>query len=125
MLYEVITDLAFLDFYQVHWYPWQIPWWKPPYTEKGTADYFEINDRPIIIGETEGSDVDVSDQVDNKPYSFKMTLKDMYENAYKNGYDGVCAWMTLEGDGHGTFQEIIRITSYNVCYTKLLRKQHV
>ncbi len=104
-------DLAFLDFYQVHWYPWQIPWWEPPYTEKGTADYFEINDRPIIIGETEGSDVDVSDQVDNKPYSFKMTLKDMYENAYKNGYDGVCAWMTLEGDGHGTFQEIITATN--------------
>ena len=57
--YEGGEDLAFLDFYQVHWYPWQIPWWEPPYTEKGTADYFEINDRPIIIGETEGSDVDV------------------------------------------------------------------
>ena len=93
MLYEVIT------------YPWQIPNWEPPYTSKGTPDYYQINDRPIIIGETEGKNVDIKDQSAGVPYAFKQTLSEMYENAYKNGYDGVCAWMTLENDGHGTFDD--------------------
>lgn len=87
---------AYLDFYQYHWYPWQTQWMESPFTMT-TAEY-EVDDRPVIVGESEGNDV--CDEY------ICQTLVEMYENAYLNGFDGVCAWKTPQNDGHGTFENI-------------------
>ncbi|MCG8700382.1 MAG: Ig-like domain-containing protein [Bacteroidales bacterium] len=92
---------AFMDFYQYHWYPWQTQWMGSPFTN--TTKYYEVDDRPVIVGESEGNDV--CDQW------FCQTVVDMYENAYLNGFDGVCAWKTPQNDGHGTFENIAVATN--------------
>ena len=38
-------------------------------------------------------------------------LADVIENAWKNGYDGVCAWKTPQNDGAGSFEEIVVATN--------------
>lgn len=97
---------AYLDFYQYHWYPWQTEWMDSPYT-KTTAEY-QVDDRPVIVGESEGNDVCDS--------YICQTLVEMYESAYNNGFDGVCAWKTPQNDGHGTFENISVAT--NAFYAK-------
>jgi hypothetical protein len=92
---------AYLDFYQYHWYPWQTQWMASPFTMTTAA--YEVDDRPVIVGESEGNDVCDED--------ICQTLVDMYENAYLNGFDGVCAWKTPQNDGHGTFENIIAATN--------------
>lgn len=92
---------AYLDFYQYHWYPWETQWMESPFTMT-TAEY-EIDDRPVIVGESEGNDV-CDDYI-------CQTLVEMYESAYLNGFDGVCAWKTPQNDGHGTFENISAATN--------------
>ena len=90
------NDKAYLDFYQIHFYEWMIPWYVP-YT-KGVDYWQDIGDRPVIIGETPGHDV-----INNQ---FTMTLTEMYEAAYDKEYAGVFAWSDRANDGHGTFDSI-------------------
>lgn len=97
---------AFLDFYQYHWYAWQTEWMESPFT-MSTIEY-KVDDRPVIVGESEGNDV--CDEY------ICQTLVEMYENAYHNGFDGVCAWKTPQNDGHGTFENIA--VASNAFYTK-------
>lgn len=92
---------AYFDFYQIHWYPWQSKWMSSPF-QQSTSDY-AIDDRPVLIGETLGKDL--CDEY------LCQTLTEMYENAYLNGYAGVCAWKTPQNDGAGTFEEIIVATN--------------
>lgn len=92
---------AFLDFYQYHWYPWQSEWMASPFTQTTAA--YEVDDRPVIVGESEGNDVCDA--------FVCMTVSEMYENAYLNGFDGVCAWKTPQNDGHGTFENIAAATN--------------
>ncbi|WP_068473310.1 Ig-like domain-containing protein [Saccharicrinis aurantiacus] len=92
---------AFLDFYQYHWYPWQSEWMSSPFTMT-TAEY-DVDDRPVIVGESEGNDV--CDKY------VCQTVSEMYESAYTNGFDGVCAWKTPQNDGHGTFENIAEATN--------------
>jgi len=89
-------ELAYLDFYQYHWYPWQTEWMSSPFTQ--TTTEYEVDDRPVIVGESEGNDV-CDDFI-------CQTVTEMYESAYTNGFDGVCAWKTPQNDGHGTFENI-------------------
>ncbi|MBN1950831.1 MAG: cellulase family glycosylhydrolase [Bacteroidales bacterium] len=93
--------MACLDFYQVHWYSWQTQWSSSPY-QMSTQEY-QIDDRPVLIGETIGRG--------HCDEFICQTLPEMYENAWKNGFDGVCAWKTPQNDGHGTFEEIIEATN--------------
>lgn len=100
-LQKVYSDKeAYLDFYQVHWYPWQTKWMSSPY-QKSPADY-KIDDRPVLIGETLGKD--------HCDEYICLTLAEMYDAAYKNGYAGVCAWKTPQNDGSGTFEAISKAT---------------
>jgi uncharacterized repeat protein (TIGR02543 family) len=92
---------AYLDFYQYHWYAWQTEWMESPFTMSTAA--YEVDDRPVIVGESEGNDV--CDEY------ICQTLVEMYENAYLNGFDGVCAWKTPQNDGHGTFENIAVATN--------------
>jgi hypothetical protein len=91
---------AYFDFYQIHWYPWQTRWMSSPY-QTSTLDY-KIDDRPVLIGETLGSD--------HCDEYICQSLDEMYENAFRLGYDGVCAWKTPQNDGAGTFEEIVMAT---------------
>ena len=94
-------DNAYLDFYQFHWYAWQTSSMGSPFT-KTTASY-KVDDKPVLVGESEGNDV-----CDD---NFCQTVTEMYENAYTNGFDGVCAWKTPQNDGHGTFENIAEATN--------------
>lgn len=92
---------AYLDFYQYHWYAWQTEWMESPFTMSTSA--YQVDDRPVIVGESEGNDV-CDDYI-------CQTLVEMYQNAYLNGFDGVCAWKTPQNDGHGTFENIAVATN--------------
>jgi hypothetical protein len=92
---------AYLDFYQYHWYPWQTQWMDSPFTK--STDEYQVDDRPVIVGESEGNNV-CDDYI-------CQTIPEMYENAYLNGFDGVCAWKTPQNDGHGTFENIAVATN--------------
>lgn len=111
-LQKVFDDKdAYLDFYQIHWYPWQTRWMSSPY--QTSTEAYGIDDRPVLIGETLGRDY-CDDYL-------CMSLEEMYENALDLGYDGVCAWKTPQNDGAGTFEEIIRATnSFYVKHPELL-----
>ncbi len=78
------NENAYLDFYQYHWYAWQTEWMDSPWT-KSTEEY-EVDDRPVIVGECEGEDV-----CDDFTC---LTIAEEYEAAYQNGFDGVCGWKT-------------------------------
>ena len=97
---------AYLDFYQYHWYAWQSEYMASPFTQT-TAEY-GVDDRPVIVGESEGNPV--CDQY------VCQTVPEMYESAFMNGFDGVCAWKTPQNDGHGTFENIAEAT--NAFYAK-------
>ena len=73
-----------------------IPWYVP-YT-KGVDYWQDIGDRPVIIGETPGHDVNEN--------QLTMTLTAMYDTAYAKGYAGLFAWSDRANDGHGTFDNI-------------------
>ncbi len=92
---------AYLDFYQIHWYPWQTKYFSSPYQH--TTSYWKISDRPVIIGETQG--LDACD-----PF-ICQTLVQMYENAYLNGFNGVCGWKTPQNDGLGLIENICVATN--------------
>lgn len=98
---SINNSKAFLDFYQYHWYPWQSEWMKSPFTM--TTVEYDVDDRPVIVGESEGNDV--CDKY------VCQTVTEMYESAYVNGFDGVCAWKTPQNDGHGTFEKIAVATN--------------
>ncbi|PKQ61854.1 hypothetical protein BZG02_14610 [Labilibaculum filiforme] len=98
---SINNSKAFLDFYQYHWYPWQSEWMKSPFTM--TTVEYGVDDRPVIVGESEGNDV--CDKY------VCQTVSQMYESAYVNGFDGVCAWKTPQNDGHGTFEKIAVATN--------------
>jgi uncharacterized protein YjdB len=87
---------AFMDFWQVHWYPWMTQWYYSPFQR--TTQYYLIDDKPVLVGETQGMD-----QCDSY---ICQTLVQMYENAYLNNFDGVCGWKTPQNDGYGTLENI-------------------
>jgi len=97
---------AKLDFWEIHWYPWMSQWFQSPYQKTSVA--FQIDDKPVLVGESQGMD-----QCDTY---ICQTLVQMYENAYLNGFDGVCGWKTPQNDGYGTFENIAVAT--NTFYNK-------
>lgn len=92
---------AKLDFWEIHWYPWMSQWFQSPYQKTTVA--FQIDDKPVLVGESQGMD-----QCDTY---ICQTLVQMYENAYLNGFDGVCGWKTPQNDGYGTFENIAVATN--------------
>ncbi|MBO6140766.1 MAG: cellulase family glycosylhydrolase [Ruminococcus sp.] len=87
-------ELAFVDFYSTHWYPWEEgSGMGNPF--KQTPEEFGLDtDRPTVIGECPGTPT-------------KMTLAEEYKAAYDLGYDGVLAWKTSgQNDGNGLIDDI-------------------
>ena len=92
---------AYLDFYSPHWYQWQS---SGSFFTMKVENWLDNDYRPVLIGETPGYNVHES--------GWNSTLANMYINAYKNGYSGVCAWKNpKEDDGYGKFASIIPATN--------------
>jgi len=101
---------SYIDFYSPHFYDWVIRWFGNPFYDKRDVDY-NLDDKPAIIGEC--------------PANAQWVI---YEKAYKNGWEGVCAWTSNGVDANGNidghlgeqmknfakkYQELVRSYSLN------------
>lgn len=92
VLKKVTGDsLAYMDYWQVHYYEWINRYHSNPFT-MSPKDY-NLHDKPCVIGETPGL---------NTIYGFPITYIEMYEKPYALGYAGVYPW-TSNGAGKGDF----------------------
>ena len=95
MLKGINNDsLAFLDFYQIHYYDHFKESGSDPYDTTRNINYWKF-DKPTIIGETPAS----------KEKSKFYTPTQMLENALTNGYSGTMFWCYEGGDGHGSWKD--------------------
>lgn len=74
---------AYLDFYSPHWYDWVTKWFGSPFSDRDDVSY-GLETKPAIIGECPAN----GDWV-------------IYEDAYKNGWEGVLAWTSNSVDANG------------------------
>lgn len=92
------SELAFVDFYSTHWYPWEEGSGMGNPFKQSPEDFKLEYDRPIVIGECPGTPEGVS-------------LTDEYQAAYDLDYDGVLAWKTSgQNDGNGLIDDITPTT---------------
>lgn len=87
---------AFLDFWHIHYYSWINQYFSNPFEKD--PQYYMINDRPCIIGETPG-------RVNNGTDLYTiagMTEERIFEDPHKLGYCGVYPW-TSNNAGSGDF----------------------
>jgi len=83
-------SLAYLDFYQIHYYDWMYPNYDP-FDFLKPFSYWKL-DKPVLIGETPGKD-------DMYPPN------KMLEKALKNKFGGVMFWSIAAGDGVSTMSD--------------------
>lgn len=91
---------AYVDFYSTHWYPWMITNWGINY-DKTPKDFKQDTSKPCIIAELPA----VVSEKDMKRYGLEeYDIAKVYEQAYKNGWQGMMAWKASGGDdGNGTW----------------------
>jgi len=84
--------LAYLDFYQIHYYSWMhSPWIFDPINTSYPYAYWQL-DKPALIGEIGAIDPDYSTST-------------MITNTYNNNFAGIMYWSIAGNDGHGTFND--------------------
>ncbi len=83
-------SLAYLDFWQIHYYNWTNQFGNPFHNAPA---FYNLEDKPCIIGETPGN---------NKIYGFEISYEEIYSLPYQLGYSGVYPW-TSNGAGTGNF----------------------
>ena len=81
------SDKAFVDFYSIHYYNWQKPWFGFP-CDKSPEEFGLAEKKPCLIGETHNDD----------EAECKMSLTDKYKSVYDNGWCGIMVWMQPSGD---------------------------
>jgi hypothetical protein len=82
------NEKAFLDFYQVHYYSWQDPWFSTPMARTVSA-YGVPDDRPVIIGELSAKGAE-----------------DRYLKLFDNGFDGGMGWTSNGVDANGSLADL-------------------
>ena len=82
------NENAYVDFYSMHFYAWQIGTFGIPFTTTPT-EYGLDGTKPVFIGETSNDDEDQT----------KLTVTDKYKSAHDNGWNGVMVWMEYRTDG--------------------------
>jgi hypothetical protein len=93
---------AYLDFYSPHWYQWQSS--DGPFN-KSIGYWLDNGDKPALIGETYGGDVNAN--TPNNSGGWNITMANYYKQSYWNGYAGVCGWKNpWENDGYGSFNGV-------------------
>lgn len=83
-------SLAYLDFYQIHYYAWMYGG-PDPFAVNKNILYWKL-DKPTLIGELPGKDE-----------SYK--LSQFYERTVKNGYCGLMFWSMMAGDGIASLKD--------------------
>jgi hypothetical protein len=85
--------LAFLDFYEIHYYDWMFnaDWGYDPFQSTKTPAYWML-DKPTIVGESPGM-------------AGQYTVKQMVDDAFTNGYAGIMPWSYNANDGVGTWAD--------------------
>ena len=90
-LQDITADtLAYLDFWQIHYYDWTNQFGNPFHNAPA---FYGLEDKPCIIGETPGN---------NTKYGFEISYEEIYSLPYQLGYSGVYPW-TSNGAGSGDF----------------------
>ena len=86
---------AYVDFYSTHWYPWEEANWGVNY-DKSPAEFKQDATKPCMIAELPA--------VTNDKEGWDIAS--VYEQAYKNGWQGMMAWKASGGDdGCGTWYD--------------------
>lgn len=99
---------AYMDFWSTHWYEWQGGSSGPFATSIGY--WYENGNKPAVIGETYGGDVNSSTY--NNTGNYNITMANYYIQSYQQGYAGVCGWKNpWENDNYGTFNGIANGTN--------------
>lgn len=88
------NQLAYLDFYQVHFYDYMNPFYSDPFDSTKTAKYWKF-DKPVIIGECPAS----------KEKSLLYTPEEMIKRCQNNGYAGIMFWSHDGHDGFGNWSD--------------------
>lgn len=86
---------AYVDFYSTHWYPWEEANWGVNY-DKSPAEFKQDATKPCMIAELPAVTTDKEG----------WDLASVYEQAYKNGWQGMMAWKASgSDDGCGTWYD--------------------
>ena len=88
-----MNPLAYLDFWQIHYYEWTNQFDNPFHQN---PEFWGLNDKPCVIGETPAN---------NEIYGLSISYEDIYSLPYSLGYAGVYPW-TSNGAGTGNFGTI-------------------
>lgn len=99
---------ARLDFYETHWYGWNVRWSGDPASQVTPAT-FGVDDRPNIIGECPASGMKTQDARGNTVAA--ETPADTYEGCREHGWQGVFAWSSNGVDGNGSLADFSAATT--------------
>ena len=78
---------AYLDFYSVHYYNWQKPYFGAPFS--GSPEQFGLTEeKPCVIGENSNDDAE----------EIGMSLTEKYKALHDNGWQGLLVWMEPRAD---------------------------
>lgn len=101
-LQAVTQDMSsYVDFYSTHWYSWEKQWFGYPF-DKSPKSFKLDGTKPSVVGEC-AAKTDSKDSV---------TLKEKYQTAYQNGWNGVFAWKSSgTDDGCGLLDSITPATN--------------
>lgn len=94
-----------LDFYQVHFYDWMIPWGFDPYAY--TPAELGLK-KPVMIGEAPGQPAQGVSQKTGETVAY--AVRDMLVKAVENRYFGHYFWSWSSHDGAGEWRQIREVT---------------
>ena len=90
---KVDDPRAYLDYYSIHYWPWQDRWFGVPHY-MDPESYGLDSDRPAVIGESPALG------------SSRGSIAEDYLRAYENGWQGLMAWTSNGVDEHGSLDDI-------------------
>jgi hypothetical protein len=104
---QVNSSNARLDFYSVHWYPWQLKCFGSPFDES-PADYGVATDKLNMVGEGPAKGIyDSASCGDNNQGSLLYDMAQAYEAVYNKGWQGYLAWTSNGVDSFGSLDNDI------------------
>lgn len=82
--------LAYLDFYQIHYYDWMYDLNYDPFDLSYPLSFWKL-DKAVLIGESGNS--------------WAYTVQEMIDNGYSNKYGGILYWSYAANDGYGSWDD--------------------
>jgi len=90
---------AYLDFYKIHYYTWVSRWFSGFHPMR-TPAYYALQDKPCITGEMPANEIYAYNRSLGSD-TWLMDVKDAYEIAYQNGWQGSMSWTSNGVDDYG------------------------